>query len=101
MPVTVRKRRRKKVRYSKLVIKLSAKQKKSLQNYCKARKTTPSKLIKKLIRRYITGFDKEVPKEYSVTENQLDLWDEISTDNNNKDFHVPYQIHSEKSSIQK
>jgi hypothetical protein len=77
MPVGKRKKRRKKVRYSKLIIKLSAKQKKSLQNYCKARKTTPSKLIKKSIKRFINGFDKEVPEAYYVTENQLALFDEI------------------------
>jgi len=84
MPVGKRKKRRKKVRYSKLIIKLSAKQKKSLQNYCKARKTTPSKLIKKSIKRYINGFDKEVPEAYYVTENQLALFDEIEEDYNKK-----------------
>jgi hypothetical protein len=76
MPVIRKKKRRKKIRYSKVVIKLSMKQKKSLLNYCRARKTTPAKLIKKSIRRYITGFDIEVPEEYSVTENQLQLFGE-------------------------
>ncbi|MBC8485308.1 MAG: hypothetical protein H8D45_04630 [Bacteroidetes bacterium] len=76
MPVTRRKKRRKKIRYKKITFKLSAKQKKSFENYCKARKTTPTKLIKKLISRYINGFDKQVPDEYYVTENQLGLFDE-------------------------
>ncbi|MBM3435442.1 MAG: hypothetical protein FJY07_04385 [Bacteroidetes bacterium] len=76
MPVIRKKKHRKKVRYSKIVIKLSAKQKKSLVNYCKARKTTPAKLIKKSIRRFINGFDKEVPLEYYATENQLQLFNE-------------------------
>ena len=76
MPLTKRKRKRKKIRYSKLTIKLSSKQKKSLLNYCRARKTTPNKLIKKSVKRYLNGFDKSVPEEYYVTENQLDLFEE-------------------------
>lgn len=44
-------------------------------NYCEARRTTPNKLIKKSIRRYLTGFDKSVPEEYYITENQLDLFE--------------------------
>ena len=76
MPVTKRKKRRKKIRYSTISIKLSSKQKKSLLNYCDARQTTPTKLIKRSIKRYINGFDKQVPEEYFVTENQLELFGE-------------------------
>ncbi len=79
MSVVHKKKRKKKTKYKKIVFKLSAKQKKSLENYCKARKTTPNKLIKKSISRYINGFDKSVPEEYYVTENQLDLF---GTDDN-------------------
>ncbi len=74
MSVAIKKKRRKKIKYKKLVFKLSAKQKKSLENYCKARKTTPTKLIKKSINRYINGFDKSVPDEYFKSERQLDLF---------------------------
>jgi hypothetical protein len=74
MPVKKRTKRRKKVRYSKLTLKLSSRQKKSLENYCIARKTTPTKLIKKVIHRYINGFDKQVPDEYFVSEKQLELF---------------------------
>lgn len=76
MPFTKRKKKRKKIRYSKITIKLSSRQKKSLVNYCKARKTTPNKLIKKSIKRFINGFDRSVPEEYFITENQLDLFEE-------------------------
>jgi len=69
------KRKRKKTKYVKITLKLSTRQKKSLMNYCQARQTTPNKLIKKSIRRYINGFDKNVPEEYFVTENQLDLFE--------------------------
>jgi len=74
MPVAHKKKRKKKIKYKKIVFKLSANQKKSLENYCKARKTTPNKLIKKSISRYINGFDKSVPDEYFKSERQLDLF---------------------------
>lgn len=75
MPAVKRaKKRRKKVHYSKITLKLSKRQKKSLENYCIARKTTPTKLIKKMIQRYINGFDKQVPEEYFVSEKQLELF---------------------------
>ena len=70
------KKRRRKVRYSTVTFKLTLSQKKSLLNYCKARRTTPTKLIKKHIRKYLEKFAFEVPEEYYVTENQLDMFEE-------------------------
>ena len=69
-------KKRKKVRYSEVRIRLSYKQKRSLLNYCHARKTTPNKLIKKMIRPYITNYAVDVPEEYYATENQLDLFND-------------------------
>lgn len=71
-----KKKKRKKVRYSEIRIKLSTRQRRSLQNYCRARRTTPTKLIKKMIRPYINNYAVEVPEEYYATENQLDLFDD-------------------------
>ncbi|MDZ7741244.1 MAG: hypothetical protein U5Q03_05715 [Bacteroidota bacterium] len=71
-----RHKKRKKTRYTKLTFKLSMKQKKSLANYCHARKTTPTRLIKKMIRPYLENYAREVPDELYVTENQLDLFEE-------------------------
>ena len=48
---------------------------KSLRNYCRARKTTPTKLIKKRIRIYTESFAHEVPEKYHLTPNQLDLFE--------------------------
>ena len=76
MSVKRRSRKRKKIRYSTVTLKLSMRQKRSLLNYCEARQTTPNKLIKKSIRRYINGFDKTVPEEFYATVNQLDLFEE-------------------------
>ncbi len=49
---------------------------KSLTNYCEARQTTPTKLIKKMIRNYIEKFDLEVPEKYRGSHNQLDMFNE-------------------------
>jgi hypothetical protein len=70
-----RKRKRKKTRYTTIKLKLTSRQKRSLMNYCEARQTTPNKLIKKQIRRFLNGFDKNVPDEYFASEKQLDLFD--------------------------
>ena len=83
------KKKRKKIRYSEVRIKLSMQQKRSIVNYCNARKTTPNKLIKKMIRPYINGFAKEVPEEYYITENQLDLFDDSEEDDSLTDTQHP------------
>ena len=69
-------KKRRRVKYKKISLMLTARQKKSLINYCAARKTTPTKLIKKMIRPYIEKYDAKVPDELYVTENQLDLFGE-------------------------
>lgn len=73
-----RKKRRKRTRFTTVTFKITSRQKKSLFNYCKARKTTPTKLIKKMIRPYLENYAREVPEELYVTENQLDLFEEAS-----------------------
>ncbi len=70
------KSRRKKPKYKVVSFKLSAKQMKSLKNYCRARKTTPTKLIKKSIRYYTENFSEEVPKKYYTITNQLDIFED-------------------------
>lgn len=70
-----RKKRRKKVRFKEVKLKLSKNQQHSLGNYCKARRTTPNKLIKKMIRRFL-NYSKDVPDESFATANQLDLFEE-------------------------
>jgi len=69
------KRKRRIPHYHTFRFKLSKRQTKSLKNYCKARRTTPNKLIKKAIRRYTECYAQEVPPAYYVTENQLDLFE--------------------------
>ena len=69
------KRKRRNYKYHAITFKLSAGQYRSLRNYCKARRTTPIKLIKKNIERFITAYEYEVPQDLYLTENQLDLFD--------------------------
>jgi len=70
-----RRKRRKKVRYKEVSLKLSKNQQRSLVNYCIARRTTPNKLIKKMIRRFL-NYAQEVPEKSFATANQLDLFGE-------------------------
>ena len=71
---------RKRHQYKVVSFKLSARQLKSLKNYCKARKTTPTKLIKKSISYYTGNFSEDVPKKYYATSNQLDIFDDNGGD---------------------
>jgi hypothetical protein len=52
----LKKKKRKPVRYKTITITVTAKQKKSLVNFCRSRKTTPAKIIKKAIRPLITDY---------------------------------------------
>lgn len=71
-------RRRRNYKYHAITFKLSVGQYRSLRNYCKARKTTPIKLIKKNIERFISAYEYEVPQDLYLTENQLNLFEETS-----------------------
>lgn len=72
-----KKKSRRRYKYHAVTFKLTSGQYKSLKNYCKARKTTPIKLVKKSIERFISHYEYEVPAELYLTENQLDLFEEI------------------------
>ena len=76
MPVKKKTRkRRKKVRYTTVKLKLTASQRESLDIYCKARNTTQNKLIKKLLKKFFV-YTKELPEGSLATANQLDLFHE-------------------------
>lgn len=70
------KKRRRSYKYHAVSFKLSQGQYKSLINYCKARKTTPIKLIKRNIERFISHYEYGVPESLFLCENQLDLFDD-------------------------
>lgn len=70
------KAKKRRIKFKQIAFKLSEKQYRSLINYCRARKTTPLKLIKKNIDKFINGYDIQVPKQYFVSEKQLELFNE-------------------------
>lgn len=90
---------RRKYKYHAVTFKLTSGQYKSLKNYCKARKTTPIKLIKRSIERFISNYEYEVPVELYVTENQLDLFEEIENEQLTID-NEQLKINNEKLTIE-
>jgi hypothetical protein len=69
-----KKKKRKPVRFKTIKIKVSAKQKRSLENFCKARKTTPNKIIKKSIRPLLENYADLVPVKNTEKIKQLQLF---------------------------
>jgi hypothetical protein len=53
---SLKKKKRKPIRYKTITLTVTAKQKKSLVNFCRSRKTTPAKVIKKAIRPLLSDY---------------------------------------------
>ena len=68
------KKKRKPVRYKTITITVTARQKKSLVNFCRSRKTTPAKTIKKAIRPLLTDYADLVVQVNTEKVNQLELF---------------------------
>jgi len=69
-----KKKKRKSIRFKTIKLKVSARQKKSLENFCKARKTTPNKIIKKAIRPLLENYVNAVPVRSQEKVKQLALF---------------------------
>ena len=70
-----KKKARKPVKFKVVTIKVTARQKKSLVNYCISHHTTPNKLIKKAIRPYLEKYsDLVVVVNKQEKLNQLQLF---------------------------
>jgi hypothetical protein len=75
MPKPKAKKKRKPIRYKTITFTVTAKQKKSLVNFCRSRKTTPAKVIKKSIRPLLQNYSNlEVSKLPAGKVNQLQLF---------------------------
>jgi len=61
-------KKRKKVKYKTITIKITSGQFKSLSNFSKSRRTSPNKVIKKAINPYLTNY-----KELDVTLNKVSV----------------------------
>ncbi|MDP4280730.1 MAG: hypothetical protein Q8867_01135 [Bacteroidota bacterium] len=68
-------KKRKPVRYKTVQLKLTAGQKKSLENYCRMRGTTPVKVIKKSIRPLMENYKDAKPAFPVVKAKQLQLFE--------------------------
>jgi hypothetical protein len=71
----LKKKKKRKIKYKKFEFKLSEKQKKIIDKFCRARKVSPNKMIKAAIRDYIIKFADSLPEEDYISENQLQLFD--------------------------
>ncbi len=75
MPEKKNKKARKPVKFKTITIKVTARQKKSLLNFSKSRRTTPNKLIKKAIRPLLQNYaDMELNSHLPAKVNQLELF---------------------------
>ena len=72
-----KKKKKRPVKFKTIKLKVSARQKKSLENFCKSRRTTPNKVIKKSIRHFLENYADLVPvKNDQGKIKQLDLFSE-------------------------
>jgi hypothetical protein len=69
-----KKKKRKATKFKMIKIKVSAKQRKSLENFCKSRRTTPNKIIKKAIRPLLENYADAVPPKNQEKVKQLMLF---------------------------
>ena len=69
-----KKKKKKGVKFKQVTITISSRQKKSLMNFCKSRKITPSKVIKKAIRPMLENYHTLEVNHTSVKPNQLELF---------------------------
>ena len=69
-----RKKKRPKIKYRKLQFKISDKQKKMLELYCRAHKLTLNKLTRKAIKEYLDRHY-DIPTDNIVSENQMSIFD--------------------------
>ena len=80
-----KKSKKKKVRYKKIVFKITDGQKEALEVLCKRQNTTPVRYLKSVIRKQTSRYRANAQPVSYVTENQLQLFDlEVETSVNNK-----------------
>jgi len=68
------KKARKAMKFKTITIKVTARQKKSLVNFCKSRRSTPNKIIKKAIRPLLQNYHQLEVNPSNEKVNQLELF---------------------------
>jgi len=74
MPKKKIKKARKPLKFKTITIKVTARQKRSLVNFCKSRRSTPNKMIKKAIRPLLQNYHNLEFNPSSEKVNQLELF---------------------------
>lgn len=69
-----KKKKKKGTKYKQVTITISARQKKSLMNFCRSRKSTPNKIIKKSIRPLLENYHDLEVNHTPEKVNQLQLF---------------------------
>ncbi len=69
------KKKRKAIRYKTITVKLTVRQKRSLDRFARSRRTTPNKLIKKALRPLLENYAELEVNHVNERVNQLDLFD--------------------------
>jgi hypothetical protein len=68
-------KKKKKIKFKVIKIKLTSRQKKSLDNFCRSRRTTPNKIIKKSIRHFLENYYGMEASKDPVKIRQLELFE--------------------------
>ncbi len=76
MPGKSKARKRRKTKFKSITFKLSERQSESLIRYCKACHTTPIKVIKRNLERYLGTYEYTAQQEMNVSERQLELFND-------------------------
>lgn len=76
MPLKKAKKSRKPLKFKTITIKVTARQKKSLINFCKSRRSTPNKMLKKAIRPWLQNYADLEVNMTSERVNQLALFEQ-------------------------
>ncbi|MDD3878027.1 MAG: hypothetical protein PHT69_15510 [Bacteroidales bacterium] len=82
----VRKTKNKKIKYKKIVFKLSNKQFQIVRKYCEGRDISPNKFFKQAIKEFIINNNLKANNECYISENQLDLFDLVEEIEKSKEF---------------
>lgn len=76
MPAGKKKKKIKKIKYRKVSFKLTDKQKKVIERFCKLKRTTPTRMMKAAIKDYLIRHAASLPEDDYISENQLRLFDD-------------------------
>lgn len=94
--MVLKKKKKRKISTKKIIFRLSLRQKRMLDRYCKTHDISANKLIKTAIKEYmVLHFD--LPDETIISKNQLNIFDIIDEEENNEEFDNTEETDDENS----